>query len=89
VLQAFDLIGGFTDLARPEPAVLRVQWIPASAGMTTKPVRARNLITASKAGIHASAAPRFFKQLQCLAQSTIGSVRFGPWAPACAGVTSE
>jgi hypothetical protein len=25
---------GFADLACPEPAVLRVQWIPACAGMT-------------------------------------------------------
>jgi hypothetical protein len=51
VLQISDPVCGFTDLACPEPAVLRVQWIPACAGMTITPVRARNLITASFAGM--------------------------------------
>jgi hypothetical protein len=40
----------FVDLASPEPAVLRVQWIPACAGMTIMQVRTRNLITLSFAG---------------------------------------
>jgi hypothetical protein len=41
---------GFADIACPEPAVLRVQWIPACSGMTIMPVRVRNLITPSFAG---------------------------------------
>jgi hypothetical protein len=50
VLQVSDAISSFIDLAGLEPAVLRVQWIPASAGMTIMPERAHNLITASFRG---------------------------------------
>jgi hypothetical protein len=41
VLQVSDPTCRFTDLACPEPAVLRVQWIPAFAGMAITPVRVR------------------------------------------------
>jgi hypothetical protein len=41
VPQVSDSICGFTDLACPEPAVRRVQSIPACAGMTIVPVRAK------------------------------------------------
>jgi hypothetical protein len=51
VPQVFNTTGGFIDLGCPEPALLRVQWIPACAGMTTMAMRARNLITASQAGM--------------------------------------
>ena len=50
VLQVSNFIGGFADLACPEPAVAAVPWIPAYAGMTIMPVRAPNLITTCSRG---------------------------------------